>query len=81
MDVVGEQAVAEKLYCFLLTVKKKFLQISLPVSVVAKDGLAVVASTDDVIDGSRVFNPNGAGHGGQVTPSPIPLQLYSSIQA
>lgn len=30
--------------------------------VVFEDGLAVVASTDDVVDGARVFDPNRAGH-------------------
>lgn len=30
--------------------------------VVFEDGLTVVASTDDVVDGAGVFNANRAGH-------------------
>jgi hypothetical protein len=48
--VVGQQAITEKLYSLLLTVKRKLLQVSLSVLIVAKNRLAVVPATNNVID-------------------------------
>jgi hypothetical protein len=62
VDVVAEKTVGEKVDFFLLTVKRQLFQVSLSVAVVAKDALPVVASADDMVDGSGVLDPDWAGH-------------------
>ena len=62
VDVVGEKTIAEKLYFLLLAVGKELFQIGGSVVVVFEDGLAVVASTDDVVNSAGIFDPNRAGH-------------------
>ena len=62
MEVVGEKTIAEKLYFLLLTVERELFQVGSSVLVVFEDALTVVAATDDVVDGTGVFNANRAGH-------------------
>lgn len=62
MDMVGQKAITEKLDLFLLAIERQLLQIGTSISVVLKDALMVIASGDDVIDGSGVLGPNRPGH-------------------
>ena len=62
VEVVGEKTIAEKLHFLLLTVEREPFQVGSSVVVVFEDGLTVVAATDDVVDGTGVFNANSAGH-------------------
>lgn len=62
MDMIGQKTVTEKLDSLLLAVNREPFQVSLSVLIVPKNSLAVVASANNVIDGSRIFHPSGAGH-------------------
>ena len=62
VEVVGEKTIAEKVYAFLLTVGGELFQVGSSVVVVFEDGLAVVASTDDVVNSAGIFDPNRADH-------------------
>lgn len=62
VEVVGEKTIAEQLYLFLLTVERELFKVGSSVVVVFEDGLAVIAPTDDVVDGAGIFDPNRAGH-------------------
>jgi hypothetical protein len=48
----GQQTIGKKIDRFIRAVKRKLLEISNSVLFVAEDRLAVIASTDDVIDSS-----------------------------
>jgi len=64
MDVIGQQAVRQKIDVFLLAVKGQFLQVSLSVSVIAEDCLAVIAPANNMINRSGVFDAHGSRHEG-----------------
>jgi hypothetical protein len=66
---------------FVLAVKTKLLKISNSVLFVAKDLLAVIASTDHVIDSSGVFDPDRSRHGPNLLPSTRLIAISSSMQA
>jgi len=66
MDVVGQQAVTQKSNVLLLTVKRKLLQIPFSIVIVAKYCLAVIPSTNHMINGSGVFDPNRSRHGAKL---------------
>jgi len=76
MHMVGQKAVREKLNSLLLAVKRELFQVPPSVLVVPKNSLTVVASTNDVIDGSRIFDPNRSGHEGKLPHHP---SHYNSI--
>src|SRR5262245_10933311 len=66
--VIGEKAITEKGHCLLLAVLTEFCQGGGAVLLVCKEGLAVIASGDDVIDSSEIFNSQGPSHGRQLSP-------------
>jgi len=63
MDVIGEQTIAEQLNPFLPTVLSELGEVGVPISIIAKDGLAVIPAGQDMIDGTWIFNAQGARHG------------------
>jgi hypothetical protein len=81
MDMIGQQAVAQKRDFFQITVRNQLIQVSLAVAIVFENVLAIVTPAYDVVNGTGIFNAERPCHASPHTRGKRSMQYYSPIQA